>query len=179
MLCPSVSNAVACWAPDTATAQAASVRLLEIGDATLSLISYRSDLVSLPESPHDCPRIHEDIDMEARVALLRDPLEVKGRRLATSHTDLVLRYNCTDSSRLVRRLLEMGRCDLTMQKGKIGLFVANKDAEKRRRLTVDACRSNEHFMSYLSVRLVSREVLSKIETPADSRDTRRTMFASV
>ena len=45
-------------------------RSYDLGDEIVGRTSFRSDLVSLPESQRDCPRVNEIFTAEARVALV-------------------------------------------------------------------------------------------------------------
>ena len=101
------------------------------------------DLVSPLENLRDCFLINEAIDTEARVALeehqermLRDTLEVEGR--------------------LVRMLVELCMCDLTIYSpAKIGHSVVMKDAGKtpashRERSTIKRASQSRPFRAAFS-----------------------------
>ena len=78
----------------------------------------------------------------------RNPLETEERKLANSYSDPELRYNKAELQRLIRNLLEIRTCDLTMYPQEtIGLFVVKKDEEKRQRPIVVTRWPNEHFKS--------------------------------
>ena len=154
---------------DTLNAQTAFVLLLHGHGSSVGArehvgpTSCRRDLLGLPREParlsHD-QRVHRCSGARRSVKSACSVMssEREKSKSEDAETDPIQRHNHAEYPRLIRRLLEVGMCDLAM-------YLEGKPIKRA-------------FQVGSLLRMVSTKGLGQVETPPDSRGMRPTMFAA-
>lgn len=147
----------------------------DLGTASETLASYRSELVSIPQEVHSCPNLYDVLPGDDRQFLEEESelmLKPEGERreecLPEPYWDPVLKWNTKEYHKLVSRLRSIGYFTYTLRPAcKVGVFFVWKSSKTKLRMITDARRANALFADPPGVSLMTGEGLGKVEVVFD------------
>ncbi len=147
----------------------------DLGTASETLASYRSELVSIPQEVSSCPDLWTVLPGDDRQFLEEESeLMLKSGRssleesLPEPYWDPVLKWNTKEYHKLVSKLHSIGYFTYTLAPAcKVGVFFVWKSSKTKLRMITDARRANALFVDPPGVSLMTGEGLGKVEVVFD------------
>ena len=139
--------------------------------ANETLASYQAELVSIPDSVHDCPFLTQVVPTddlrylgEKSEQILKPARDLEQSEHVKPYWEPKLRYNRKAYHGLVKKLHDIGYFEYTTKPAAtVGVFFVWKSSRTKLRMITDARLANQYFKAPPSVSMLSSEGFGRIE----------------